>query len=480
MILVRLIALGVLSHEVLYLFRDGKQYLTLCFLPTMGLNLTPALRTALHVSLVAVGVALLVLPQLWPLYPALLVLLTLSVASTTFRLSNHLIVALMLALLLCLDLFFQPPGWTSYRPTAFLYAGAQATAVVVYLLAFFHKLNADFLSKERSCGAHSALLFLRDRGIDNKRLADVYSKLAIHGTLVIEFAIPFLLLFPRTRALGLCLAVVFHAQMGFLIHLHFSCIMYAALAAFVPPEAWRGLMPEMTPGAWAAVALLLALGALGGWRLGVVSSFRHRRGGRGLQMFFGAYTAAALGVAALLLYGGSVPTFAWGELGAGEWVVLGLAFSLFLLNGLAPYLGLKTEFSIAMFSNLRHDPWTHLLVPARWRPFDLSSYVRVERIEGLPPAKGHPGGVAAQAFLKSMASHKVLLYSSYYFHDGLELVCRTSAPAPVIKIAYVERGVRHETDDYARDLRTLPRRRYIRATLFPFAMPADPSTPFFT
>lgn len=481
MILVRLLALGVLSHELFYFFRDGKMYVTLCFLPTLGLNLTPASRTALHVSLMGACAALIFLPQLWPLYPLLFLLLALVVASTTFRLSNHLIVALMLALLLCLDLFFQPNLRAGYAPTALLYAGFQATAVVVYLLAFFHKLNADYVSKERSSGAQSARMFLRDRGIHNERFADFYCGVAIHGTLVVEALLPVLLLFPPTRALGLVLAVGFHAQMGFLIHLHFSCVMYAALAAFVPPEVWAALPSQMTPAHWGALAALLALGAFGGWRLGVISSLKLKRPARGLQMFFGAYTGAALGVAALLLSRGRVPNFAWGELGLAAWAALGAALALFLLNGLGPYLGLKTEFSIAMFSNLRHDPWTHLVVPARWRPFDLSSYVRVERIEGLPPAKGHPGGVAARAFLKSLMSYRMLLFSSYYFHEGLGLVCRTTTPTPVIKAVYVERGVRHETDDYARDFLKGPRRpRYIRALLFPFAMPADPSVPFFT
>jgi hypothetical protein len=50
---------------------------------------------------------------------------------------------------------------------------------------------------------------------------------------------------------------------------------------------------------------------------------------------------------------------------------------LFLFNGVAPYFGLKQDFSLAMFSNLRMDDWQHFVVT---RPLaDLSPrYVMVD------------------------------------------------------------------------------------------------------
>ena len=56
----------------------------------------------------------------------------------------------------------------------------------------------------------------------------------------------------------------------------------------------------------------------------------------------------------------------------------------YLVNGLGPYLGLKTNFSFAMFSNLRPIPWGHLLWRASWRPLQFARYVRIETIHGLP------------------------------------------------------------------------------------------------
>jgi hypothetical protein len=53
---------------------------------------------------------------------------------------------------------------------------------------------------------------------------------------------------------------------------------------------------------------------------------------------------------------------------AGTFIV----FVVFL-NGASPYLGLKTEHSFAMFSNLQTegDEWNHLIVPPAVQVFDL-------------------------------------------------------------------------------------------------------------
>lgn len=65
---------------------------------------------------------------------------------------------------------------------------------------------------------------------------------------------------------------------------------------------------------------------------------------------------------------------------------------LVVLNAASPYLGLKTMYSIAMYTNLRTEPglWNHLLVPESFRVFDLQdglvqlvSSDDPERVEGI-------------------------------------------------------------------------------------------------
>jgi len=76
--------------------------------------------------------------------------------------------------------------------------------------------------------------------------------------------------------------------------------------------------------------------------------------------------------------------------------VLGLALVAWLLNGLAPYSGLKFQYSFAMLSNLRVDDDRHnsLFVPAglRWA---ADPYVHVDRASYRDAATGRPlsGGV---------------------------------------------------------------------------------------
>ncbi|MGI8624212.1 MAG: hypothetical protein ACR2NB_12190, partial [Solirubrobacteraceae bacterium] len=53
-----------------------------------------------------------------------------------------------------------------------------------------------------------------------------------------------------------------------------------------------------------------------------------------------------------------------------------------VLNAASPYLGLKTEATFAMFSNLQTEPghWNHLLLPERLRIFDAQDdLVRIVR-----------------------------------------------------------------------------------------------------
>lgn len=476
MLFVQLFALAILVHEALWLCQDGDTYFSCCFLPAFGLRLSRPQMRAAHLTLIALGGALLARPGLWPLYPALLAVLSLVIASYSLRLSNHLVIAWFMALLLCLDLLSRSPARRGIEPTPFLFAGVQMVMLLTYLLAFFHKLNAEYLSFDQSCGACLGRGHLENRRVRSPLLVRSYPFLAIYGTLTLEAVVPALLLLPATRPLGLCLAVLLHLPFGLICQVHFSTLMYAGLAAFVPPGAWPALIRSLLSLGWPALLLGLALGLFIGGRFGVTSAFHHRRAGLALQLFFGVYSVAALAAGLILLRGGSLPAPGWESVGGWGKGLLALVGLAFLANGLSPYLGLKTEFSMAMFSNLRPEPWRHFVVRAPWRPLRLASYVQVERIEGLPERGRHKGGWMADLVLTCLLKPQFWQYSSYFFHEGLRLVCRSAGPTPVIRVVYVERGERHEVADYAREMAARPP-HYLRATLFPYKLPRDPSIP---
>src|SRR5205823_6077761 len=125
-------------------------------------------------------------------------------------------------------------------------------------------------------------------------LVHAYIVAGIYATLALEAAVPLLLLLPMTRPLGLCLAVLLHLSFGLICQFHFSSLMYAGLAAFIPPPAWQQLGTAALALGWPTLLAGAALGALLGGRFGVSSVFRHRRAGFVLQILFGVYTVAAL------------------------------------------------------------------------------------------------------------------------------------------------------------------------------------------
>lgn len=473
MLFVRLFVLAILLHENTGLFTGGRAYFTDCFLPALGLSLSTRGMIVLHGALIALCAVLLVQPSWWALYPLLLLALTLLIASYSLRLSNHLIAAWFMCLLLCLDLLFQAPAQRGIAPTSFFLSGVQIVVGLTYALAFLHKLNPEYLSPEMSCGSYLGCEYLEHRvNIRHPRLLKIQGFLSIYAIMALEGALPILFLFPATRPLGLVLAVLLHLPLGFLVHVHFSTLMYAGLSAFVAPGDWPRILSATFSLSKTQWVLYLLLGLYLGHRFGGYGYLgRRRRVAYGHQLFFGVYFLAVLAVSLTLLRSGPLHTFSWGgPLQRGLLIGIALAF---LLNGLGPYLGVKTNFSFAMFSNLRPDPWRHLLWRAGWRPFHLARYVRIETIEGLPEEGTELQGEMPNLVLACLHQPDRWQYSDYFFHEGLSLLCRTVQPPPVIRIVYTENGRHQEIQDYAREAAAHPP-CYLRLGLFPYTLPLDP------
>ncbi len=472
MLFVRLFALALLLHENTGLFTRGRGYFTTCFLPTLGLHLPPRGMIALHGGLIALCGALLIRPSLWPLYPLLLLALSLLIASYSLRLSNHLVAAWFMCLLLCLDLLFQTPERRGLAPTPFFSSGVQIVVGLTYALAFLHKLNPEYLSPRMSCGSLLGREYLEHRvNIRHPGLLKIQGFLSIYAILALEALIPLLFLFPAARPLGVLLAVLLHLPLGFLVHVHFAAVMYAGLSAFVAPQDWPRVLASAFALSKTKLVLYLLLGLYLGHRFGGYG-YRRRLPAYLHQLFFGVYFLAALAVGLTLLHGGPLRTFTWG--GPASRGLLLLLTAAYLLNGLSPYLGLKTNFSFAMFSNLRPVPWRHLLWRAEWRPLRLARYVLIETIEGLPPVTEERWGEALKPVLERLGQPDRWQYTEYFFHEGLRLLCRTAPTPPVIRIVYTEGGRRHEVQDYAREMLSRPP-RYLRLALSPNTLPLDPA-----
>lgn len=481
MLFVRMLAYALLMHETLYLCRDGSDYLRRSFLPTLGLRLAPRAHMALHLTFIGVCAWLTFAPQTWWLYPVLLVLISLVIASYSLRVSNHLVLSWFMLLALCAATLLQGPDGRGAHASDFLQLCVQGLCILTYFFSFLHKLNSDYVSVRHSCATQLGEFYCWDRKIEHKGAVRAVCLFSIYGTLAVEGLLPVCLLVPQLIPFGLFLGLMFHFTLGLLGIINFSTVMYAGLLTFLTEPALARVAGEVAALGWPVVVLCSAPFLLAVWLLTPRHANRHcpyvkRWPAWVLQSVFGLVSALLLLGCFFVLRAGQVESASWASLGSTERLLLVFILLAFVLNGLSPYLGLKTEFSFAMFSNLRAEPWRHLLLPASWRPFDLSSYVQIERLEGLPDGSQVEETSATRMVLFLFSQTESHRFSSYFFREGIRLLRRAAAPPPRIRAVFTERGRRFEIDDFdgSFDNGWLTR---LRVNLFPFIMPLDPDAP---
>lgn len=476
LLIVRVLAYGVLLHEGFGLCINGSGYLKRCFLPTLGLHLAPSIHATLHLALIGVSGCLIINPRLWWLYPAFLILLSLVIASYSLRLSNHLALAWFLAVILCCGLLFQSPESRATQLAPAFLIGLKGVAIFAYFFAVLHKLNYDFLSLQSSWASRLAEFYCHDIGFKSERVIKAMSLIGIYGTLLAEASIPVVLLSPQAVMLGVCCGILFHFVIGLMEVMHFSTVMYACLLAFVPPWAVDYATREMLSHSYSYLLVCGLLSIFITWKLVPRKGYTWKRAARAIQFSFVFFSVALLIGCSIVLY--AQPTGMGGSniLTGVDKIWLVLIWGLFILNGFSPYLGLKTEFCLAMFSNLRCEPWRHLVIPANWRLFDLARYVKIKHIEGLPEHEQLQGDSAAQVALNLLSKSETYLYSSYFFHEALERLYKAAQPKPAIRVSYTVRGNNFEMDEL--DIASGSNgTNCLRLNLFPFVMPIDPAVP---
>ncbi len=328
--------------------------------------------TKLMPSLVLGALAVLVVVR--PRPPWLLGLLSVAmlvdVGLALPEVPNHrLILALgSVALLLALVGAGRGGGFDALVPAG------RTIAVLVYAFAFFAKLNRDFVDPTASCATQFYghlrswwLLLPAGPGVD---------RAAIFATLAIECLLPIGLLWPRTRHAAVVLGLAFHLALGCDATrnlLNFSAVMFALLLLFLPREFFesfaRRLEREPSLRRILAAALLAVvvsgLVAITDWERFALLYYWVRQL---VWMTFGLVL-----IAAVVAWHDRRRLAPWPvRARLGPSVVVGV---LATLNGLSPYLGLKTRTAFDMYSNLRLEAErsNHWLVP---RSLDLLGLLR--------------------------------------------------------------------------------------------------------
>jgi len=243
----------------------------------------------------------------------------------------------------------------------------QLCVVALYFFTIWHKLNFDFVDPEVSCSRRlSARLFLYFGG----KIPDILGPAAVALTILAETALPVGLAFRRTQVWTALFGLGFHYLLGLAGFYGFSVTMMALLPLFIMPTLARAVSGYTRPHR-VTINRLSVLAYVG---LMLVAKARNVHTGWVTGHLF---VAVPIAVGALLWLNWGKP----GKLEPGRsvgdalrqptwlWLVPGLV----VLNGLSPFLGFKTEYSYAMYSNLRTEGGksNHLI----WRrPLALFGY----------------------------------------------------------------------------------------------------------
>jgi hypothetical protein len=243
---------------------------------------------------------------------------------------------------------------------------ARLCLIAFYFFASFAKLNSAFFDRSVSCATFYFNETTDSVGLSALQLggATWLAWLVIVATAAIELAIPWLLLFRRTRHAGVVLALVFHALLA-IDRTHqlfdFSAVLAALFVLFLPPTAgvWvaervgsvRARLVLNDPRAPQVVHLLLvAAPTLAG--LAVAFDVLDPRQALLVGWWPWQLCAVALIGASLRFLDQRPPAPLAGALRPGHVAFL-LVPLLVVANGLTPYLEVKTAYGWNMYANLR-------------------------------------------------------------------------------------------------------------------------------
>jgi hypothetical protein len=225
--------------------------------------------------------------------------------------------------------------------------------LVFYAFAAFAKLNSGFFDPSVSCAVFYGNQSLDAVGLPSIDPSSALAHAAIWGTVAIECSIPLLLVWRRTRYVGVMLGTGFHTLLSIDLSQHFydfTSILIALFFLFVPDPSVQVMAGasnrvsattrRLVASWWSVIAACLVLVA-------VLPQ---------TQMTAQILTTVpfAIWIPASVLWLG-VLVWARSPAAAFSWrpgVLAGLVIGVTVLNGLSPYTEVKTAYSFNMYANL--------------------------------------------------------------------------------------------------------------------------------
>lgn len=265
---------------------------------------------------------------------------------------------------------------------------ARALLAVMYFYGIFHKINTDFLDPRVSCAVALYMPLADGFGLEDSLLGKY---LAIWSTFIVEAIAIIALYWKRYFAVGLLLALMFHFVIPISVYswyMDFSSLVLALYILSVPREVSAQFYDHCAR---------------------LFRSLRDRFGSLGQALPFGIVIGGAVALVAVLATFSPQPRIAPSHAYQSVWVLIWVVYggitmlmladaalshlpwrgqsaprpplwlyavpaTLFVISA-APYVGLRTEASIAMFSNLHTEGGitNHLVIT---QPMDLFPYQR--------------------------------------------------------------------------------------------------------
>jgi len=265
---------------------------------------------------------------------------------------------------------------------------ARALLAVMYFYGIFHKINTDFLDPRVSCAVALYMPLADGFGLQHNLIGKY---LAIWSTFIVEAIAIVALYWKRYFSIGLLLALMFHFVIPISVYswyMDFSSLVLALYILSVPREVsaqfydrcaslFRGLRDRFGSLGQAlpfGIVIAIAVGVVA-----VLASFSRQPAiapSHAYQSVWVLMWVVYGGVTMLLLANAALDHLPWrGQIGPRRplWLYA-VPATLFVISA-APYVGLRTEASIAMFSNLHTEGGTtnHLVIT---QPWDLFPYQR--------------------------------------------------------------------------------------------------------
>ncbi|MGH8911188.1 MAG: hypothetical protein ACRDVD_01650 [Acidimicrobiia bacterium] len=303
------------------------------------------------------GTALVVAPRSWMLL-ALGVVVPATVVLEAPVLGNHWLLA-----------GFDSVGylltwgrWERFEPAA------RVILLGFYVFAAFAKLNTGYFDPATSCGLFYANQALGEVGVGPFSPGSPIGWVAVWGSALVELSVPLLLLIRRTRVIGVLVAIGFHGLLSLDLAQHFYDFTAVLLPLFVLflddsySERFESVGERIRPSLRRVlVGVVVLVGSVVTMaNVLPVSELSLRFLGDGSFLWWIPYLVLVVWAAAASL---QPKALNW-RLGP---VAAALAM-LVALNGLTPYLELKTAYGWNMYSNLVtvDGQSNHLLVRSTW------------------------------------------------------------------------------------------------------------------